>query len=297
MVAHLGEHVGESIREMDAKEGTNCFADYDYHRSSRKRQSASWSASSMFKPVAEPEGYDADMLSAGGAAHEGGVASSSDAASAHLNSTPKSVVLIAPKGRVPSSAAASSASASASGSSTHIHPSAPYVPAAARKASLAAQRVAQTPCKECGDARPQAGNVIVICDCCRWGYHQMCHYPFIPREGHLKQLAWVCRKCGGADAWRSVSDRAVGAHNRLTRRIHLKLEQQWFKEYIAGERKRRWHDGTLELHEGGDAGGVFAGLPKECRVGVTRGEDGNANEIVFTEQAEDGQRVFAKVEL
>jgi hypothetical protein len=69
-------------------------------------------------------------------------------------------------------------------------------------------------CKRCGRGHSPTSNMIVFCDGCNLGWHQMCHDPVVSDEMVKDEnAAWFCADCilkrvrrgGGADQTRGVS--------------------------------------------------------------------------------------------
>nr|CAD7200341.1 unnamed protein product [Timema douglasi] len=50
-------------------------------------------------------------------------------------------------------------------------------------------------CVICKKSQPQPINGIVVCHRCGRGYHQLCHYPNIPKECTEEDAQWLCRRC------------------------------------------------------------------------------------------------------
>lgn len=51
-------------------------------------------------------------------------------------------------------------------------------------------------CQICASGREFPGNLIVICDGCDQGFHQICHQPNIPDSLlRVQNSKWFCRQC------------------------------------------------------------------------------------------------------
>lgn len=93
-----------------------------------------------------------------------------------------------------------------------------FVPAvsegSSRKRGPAKRTQEHALCKRCGRGHSPASNMIVFCDGCNFGWHQMCHDPVISEETVKDEnAAWFCADCvikrvrkgGGSDQSRGVS--------------------------------------------------------------------------------------------
>lgn len=61
--------------------------------------------------------------------------------------------------------------------------------------------VEQALCKRCGRGHSPASNMIVFCDGCNIGWHQMCHDPIVPDETVKDETKeWFCNECGSKKA-------------------------------------------------------------------------------------------------
>ena len=92
-----------------------------------------------------------------------------------------------------------------------------FVPAASevsRKRGPAKRTQEHALCKRCGRGHSPATNMIVFCDGCNLGWHQMCHDPVVSDEMVKDEsAAWYCADCtlkrarrgGGTDHFRGIS--------------------------------------------------------------------------------------------
>jgi hypothetical protein len=91
-------------------------------------------------------------------------------------------------------------------------------------------------CKKCGRGHSPAANMIVFCDGCNLGWHQMCHDPTVPEDiVKDEDAAWYCADCvlkrlkkgGGTDQTRGVSWQGRSAEN-VSRPSFAGIQHQFF---------------------------------------------------------------------
>jgi hypothetical protein len=79
----------------------------------------------------------------------------------------------------------------------------------------------QALCKRCGRGHSPESNMIVFCDGCNGGWHQMCHDPVVSDEAVKDETApWFCAECsmkrGRKSASSEGSQRAISWQGRST---------------------------------------------------------------------------------
>jgi hypothetical protein len=68
--------------------------------------------------------------------------------------------------------------------------------ATSRKRGPSKRSLEQTLCKRCGRGHSPANNMIVFCDGCNAGWHQMCHDPMVSDETVKDEASeWFCTEC------------------------------------------------------------------------------------------------------
>jgi succinate--hydroxymethylglutarate CoA-transferase len=74
-----------------------------------------------------------------------------------------------------------------------------------------ARSVEQALCKRCGRAHSPTGNLIVFCDGCNIGWHQMCHDPMVS-DDLVKDASkeWFCKECSAQRAKLEVPTPEIG---------------------------------------------------------------------------------------
>ncbi|TVY85602.1 SWM histone demethylase complex subunit, partial [Lachnellula willkommii] len=85
-------------------------------------------------------------------------------------------------------------------SGRHIVKPAPFIPAVSepntRKRAPSKRAQEQALCKRCGRGHSPQKNMIVFCDGCNLGWHQMCHDPIVSEEMVNDETApWYCTEC------------------------------------------------------------------------------------------------------
>ena len=100
-------------------------------------------------------------------------------------------------------------------SGRHIVKPAPFVPAVSepntRKRAPSKRAQEQALCKRCGRGHSPQKNMIVFCDGCNLGWHQMCHDPIVSDEMVNDETApWYCAECSKKEGIKPASSDPKG---------------------------------------------------------------------------------------
>ncbi|KAE9376471.1 hypothetical protein N431DRAFT_400669 [Stipitochalara longipes BDJ] len=99
-------------------------------------------------------------------------------------------------------------------SGRQVNKPAQFIPAAYESASKrrapSKRTQEQALCKRCGRGHSPQSNMIVFCDGCNLGWHQMCHDPVVSEEAVKDELSpWFCSECSRKKGIKSKTPESV----------------------------------------------------------------------------------------
>jgi hypothetical protein len=116
-------------------------------------------------------------------------------------------------------------------SGRQVNKPAQFVPAAyensSKRRAPSKRTQEQALCKRCGRGHSPQSNMIVFCDGCNLGWHQMCHDPVVSEEAVKDELSqWFCADCSrkkGVKSKTPESAKAVSWQGKSADEVHIPI--------------------------------------------------------------------------
>jgi hypothetical protein len=116
-------------------------------------------------------------------------------------------------------------------SGRQVNKPAQFIPAAydtsTKRRATSKRSQEQALCKRCGRGHSPQSNMIVFCDGCNLGWHQMCHDPVVSEEAVKDESSpWFCSDCSrkkGIKSKTPESAKAVSWQGKSADEVHIPI--------------------------------------------------------------------------